>query len=235
MIESAVILCGGLGTRLAEETKITPKPMVKIGKKPILCHIIDYYKFFGVKNFYLLTGYKSKFITDYFSGGYKKLNIKTIYTGKNSQTGGRLLRAQKFLKSEDNFYLTYGDGLSNVNLRKLYNLHVKSNFFATVTAVRPPLRFGELNLKKNVVKNFYEKTTAKESWISGGFFIFNYKIFDFLNNDATILEQKPIKSLINIRKLGAHKHNGFWQCMDTLREKIYLNKIWYKGKAPWKK
>jgi len=235
MIESAVILCGGLGTRLAEETKIIPKPMVKIGKKPILCHIIDYYKFFGVKNFYLLTGYKSKIISDYFSKGYKKLNIKTIYTGKNSQTGGRLLRAQKFLKSEDNFYLTYGDGLSNVNLRKLYNLHVKSNFFATMTAVRPPLRFGELNLKKNVVKNFYEKTTAKESWISGGFFIFNYKIFDFLNNDATILEQKPIKSLINIRKLGAHKHNGFWQCMDTLREKIYLNKIWYKGKAPWKK
>jgi len=235
MIESVVILCGGLGTRLAEETKVIPKPMVKIGKKPILCHIIDYYKFFGVKNFYLLTGYKSKFISDYFSKGYKKLNIKTIYTGKNSQTGGRLLRVQKFLKSEDNFYLTYGDGLSNVNLRKLYNLHVKSNFFATVTAVRPPLRFGELNLKKNVVKNFYEKTSAKESWISGGFFIFNYKIFDYLNNDATILEQKPINSLINLRKLGAYKHNGFWQCMDTLREKIYLNKIWYKGKAPWKK
>ena len=235
MIQSAVILCGGLGTRLAEETRVIPKPMVKIGKKPILCHIIDYYRFYGVKKFYLLTGYKSKFISDYFKKGYKKLNIKTIYTGKNTQTGGRLLKAHKFLKNEENFYLTYGDGLSNVNLKKLSKLHFKSNFFATVTAVRPPLRFGELNLKKNIVKKFYEKTTANKSWISGGYFVFNYKIFNYLINDSTILEQKPMQNLINLNKLGAYKHIGFWQCMDTLREKIYLNKIWYKGNAPWKK
>ena len=213
-----VILCGGLGTRLGNLTKVRPKPMILINNDPIVWHIIKYYKKYGFSEFVLATGYKHKFIEDYFSklrnkikNNFKliilkrnevykplenEITIKLIFTGKNSFTGGRLLRLKSDLYSENNFMLTYGDGLCNLNLKKLYNFHIKHKKISTVTAVNPPARFGALSLKKNVVKKFQEKVQTSEGWINGGFFVFNRKIFDFLKNDKTILEQDPMNKLV---------------------------------------
>jgi glucose-1-phosphate cytidylyltransferase len=172
----AIILCGGKGSRLAEETKMIPKPMVKIGGVPIIVHIIKHFNFYGFNEIILATGYKSQIIKNYFKKNYKFSNISTIYTGKDSLTGGRLLRLKKFISKDENFFLTYGDGLTNLNLKKLLKFHLKHKKIGTVTAVHPPVRFGELELKNNLVKLFAEKKQTKSSWISGGYFIFKKNI-----------------------------------------------------------
>jgi glucose-1-phosphate cytidylyltransferase len=230
-----VILCGGKGSRLSEETKTKPKPMVKIGGKPILEHIIKYYMKFGFNNFLIALGYKGNVIKNYFKN--KKIagtKINFVHTGQKTLTGGRLLRLKKYLINEDTFMLTYGDGLANINLKKLLKFHLTHNKIATITAVRPPVRFGELFIKKNRVLKFREKHQASENWINGGFFIFNKKIFKYLYDDMTILERDPVRRLCLDKQLMAFKHYKFWQCMDTLRDKELLNKIWYSGKATWR-
>ena len=231
-----IILCGGLGTRLVEETKTKPKPMVKIGNKPIIWHLIKYYQYYGFNDFILATGYKSNILKDFFQNTkIKSSKINLIYTGKDSLTGGRLLRLKKYINDE-NFLLTYGDGLSNVNLRKLVNFHNRNKSIATLTAVRPPVRFGEISISsKGNVKEFKEKPQASSNWINGGFFVMNKKIFNYLKNDKTILERYTLEKLVKNKKLSAYKHFSFWQCMDTMRDKIYLNKLWKENKTPWKK
>ncbi len=231
-----IILCGGLGSRLAEETRSKPKPMVKIGTKPIIWHLIKYYQHFGFNDFILATGYKSYVLKEFFNKyKIKSAKINLVYTGKDSLTGGRLLRLKKFI-DDDNFHLTYGDGLSNVNLKKLVSFHKKSNSIATLTSVRPPVRFGEIKLSSTgKVKEFNEKPQASSNWINGGFFVMNKKIFNYIKNDQTILERYTLEKLVQNKKLSAFKHFSFWQCMDTMRDKIYLNKLWKENKTPWKK
>ena len=228
-----VILCGGYGTRLSQETRIKPKPMVKIGKIPILQHIMNIYSKHGFDNFILALGYKGHFIKKYFKN--KNHNLKLVDTGINTLTGGRLLRLKKFFKEGENFMLTYGDGLSNQNLKKLLKFHLKHKKIATMTVVRPPVRFGEVKLKGNLVSSFKEKPQSSTAWINGGFFVFNYKIFDFIKNDKTMLEREPMEKLQKIKKLYGYKHTGFWQCMDTLRDKNYLNKLYKNNKLVWLK
>ena len=229
-----VILCGGRGTRLAEETKIIPKPLVKVGNKPILLHIINYYKKFGIKNFIIATGYKGILIKKYFEKKkIKKLNIQIVDTGLNTLTGGRLLRLKKYLSDQQNFMLTYGDGLSDVDLNKSLKFHLRHKKVATLTAVRPPVRFGELSLKVNDVTQFREKLQSKSGWINGGYFIFNKRIFLYLKKDSEMLEKEPMSLLVKNKELKAYKHSGFWQCMDTMRDKKYLNDILKRKKAKW--
>ena len=183
-----IILCGGYGTRLSEETKIKPKPMVKIGKYPIVEHIMHSYKNFGFNDFILALGYKGYFIKRYFKK--KKISrVSLIDTGVKTLTGGRLLRLKKYFKPGENFMLTYGDGISNQNIKKLYNFHKKNKKIATMTIVRPPVRFGEVEIKKNLVTRFKEKPQSTKGWINGGFFVLNYKIFEFIKNDQTMLER----------------------------------------------
>lgn len=225
-----VILCGGVGSRLAEETKLIPKPMVKIGKIPIVQHIINYYSFFGFKEFILATGYKKKVLENYYKNNKK---VKCIFTGKNTLTGGRLLRLKKYFKKNENFLLTYGDGLTNQNLRKLTNFHLKNKKIATLTAVKPPARFGVLKLNGKKIISFKEKPQLQKNWINGGFFVFNSKIFNFISGDRVMLEREPFKKLTKKKELIAFKHNGFWQCMDTLRDKNVLSELLKKDQAPW--
>jgi glucose-1-phosphate cytidylyltransferase len=232
-----VILCGGLGSRLSEETKLRPKPLVKIGTKPIVWHIMKTYQHYGFNNFILATGYKGSKINNYFKkNNSDKFNVQCVNTGRTAQTGARLVKLKKYLDKEENFMLTYGDGLINLNIKKLLNFHLSMNKIATITAVYPPVRFGELQINKNFITDFKEKAVNKKLWISGGYFVFNKKIFDFLSNhNLEVLETNPIKKLIKNRNLVAYKHKKFWQCMDTLRDKNYLNKLWYSGYAEWKK
>ncbi len=215
-----VILAGGKGTRLSEYTKLIPKPMMKIVKIPIIVRIIKYYYKFGFKDFIIATGYKKKVIEKYFSKNLKSLNIKTIDTGLNSMTGGRIKFLKNFLNST--FLLTYGDGLSNVNLKKLIKFHKQNKYFVTLTAVRPPARFGGIKISGKRVRYFKEKSKLDEGWINGGFFVMEPKIFDYIKNSKTILEQYPLEKLSSQKKLGAYKHNGFWQCVDTVRDKELL-------------
>ena len=228
-----VILCGGKGTRLSEETKIIPKPMVKIGNKPILWHILKIFNYYGLKDFILATGYKRKIIERNLKLFKGFGQVRCIDTGSDTLTGGRLLRLKNELKLEENFLMTYGDGVSDINIKKLINFHFKRKKIATLTAVRPPVRFGELTLKNNQVQKFQEKPQAKAGWINGGFFVLNKKVFNFLKNDKTIFERKPLESMANKKQLVAYKHENFWQCMDTLRDKELLNKLFYRGEAPW--
>jgi len=229
-----VILCGGYGTRISEETKLKPKPMILIGKRPILSHIIATYKYYGFNNFVLALGYKSNYIKKYFSNKSSK-NFSLIYTGKDTMTGGRLLRLKRYLKNYKTFMLTYGDGVSSINIKKLLTFHQRHGKIGTITATRPPVRFGELKLTKNLVNSFKEKPQASSGWINGGFFVFNKEIFDFIENDKTMLEREPLENLVKKKQLRAFKHTGFWQCMDTMRDKMYLNKLLKSGKCPWKK
>ena len=229
-----VILCGGYGTRISEETKIKPKPMILLGNKPILKHIMDIYEFYGFNNFILALGYKSNYIKNYFSKRNDKKRIKLIYTGKDTKTGGRLLRLKDFLKKEKIFMLTYGDGVADINIKKLLKFHMKHGKIATITASRPPVRFGELKLNRFTVKSFKEKPHASTGWINAGFFVFKNKIFDFIKNDQIMLEKEPMETLVKRGELKAFKHYKFWQCMDTLRDKKYLNNIIKSGKIPWK-
>lgn len=225
-----VILCGGLGSRLAEETKLIPKPMVKIGPLPMIRHIINYYKSFGFNEFILATGYKKDILENYFK---KEKKIRCIFTGKNTLTGGRLLRLKKYFSKNENFMLTYGDGLSNVNLKKLLRFHIKHKKIATLTSVKPPARFGEVFISGSRVSKFEEKSQLNQNWINGGFFVFNKKIFKYIKNDLTMLEREPFKKLTQKKELMAFKHFGFWQCMDTMRDKKILNKLLKEKKALW--
>ena len=227
-----VILCGGLGSRLSEETKLIPKPMVKIGNLPIISHIIKIYKQHGFNSFILATGYKSKILENYFKN---KKNVRCIFTGKKTLTGGRLLRLKKYFNKDENFMLTYGDGLTNQNLKRLLQFHLKHKKIATLTAVNPPARFGALSLKSNKVFKFEEKPQLHNNWINGGFFVFNYKIFDLITGDKIMLEREPIISLVKQNQLMAFKHHGFWQCMDTIRDKKLLEEMYYKKNASWLK
>ncbi|MBT3586375.1 MAG: glucose-1-phosphate cytidylyltransferase [Halobacteriovoraceae bacterium] len=250
-----VILCGGKGTRLSEETVVRPKPMVEIGEMPIVWHIMNSYAKHSFKDFYLALGYKGDFIKRYFhdfnksvndvkinlgDGSVKNLNNKTVDwevnlvdTGDESMTGGRLRRLRDELKGET-FMLTYGDGVCDVDLTKLYDFHKAHGKAATVTAVRPPARFGEMLMDGDQVSEFKEKPRASVGWINGGYFIFESKVFDYLEDDSTILEKAPLENLANSGELMAYKHDGFWQCMDTMRDKNLLCELWDSGKAPWK-
>ena len=228
-----VILCGGYGTRLSEEKIIKPKPMVKIGNKPILEHIMGIYEYYGYSQFILALGYKSDYIKKFYENKNKK-NINLVYTGRDTKTGGRLLRLKNYLKDEKTFMLTYGDGVSDINIKKVIQFHNNHGKIATITAVRPPVRFGELKINKNKVKSFKEKPQVGQSWINGGFFIFNNEILNFIKNDQTMLEREPLEKLTKAGQLMAFEHKGFWKCMDNLGDKKFLDKICKeKRKVPW--
>ena len=219
-----VILAGGLGSRLSELTKLIPKPMVKIEKIPIIVRIINHYKKFGFNDFLIASGYKHHVIKKYFYKNKENLNIEVINTGKNSMTGGRIKKLKKII-GNNKFLLTYGDGLSNVDLKKLIKFHNRSKNFVTLTAVRPPARFGGLKISGKKVKYFKEKSSLDEGWINGGFFVMEPKIFQFIKNSKTILEREPLEKICKVKKLGAYKHTGIWQCMDTTRDKENLEEL----------
>ena len=229
----AVILAGGFGTRISEESDRIPKPLIEIGEKPILWHIMKIYSAYKIDDFIICLGYKGEKIKEYFEQFDSKLwNIQLIDTGLDTMTGGRLKRIQDEIDST--FCLTYGDGVSDVNLNNLIKFHNEKKSLATLTAIHPPERFGVLNLSGDYVKEFHEKHTGESSWINGGFFVFEPEIFDYLQNDSTVLERSPLETLAKEQKLAAFKHNGFWHPMDTLRDKKHLEDLWTSEKAPWK-
>ena len=213
-----VILAGGRGTRLAEYTKKIPKPMVKIKGKPLITYIMKHYANYGFKDFIIASGYKHNYIKNYFNKNFFGWNVRVINTGRDSMTGGRIKRLKKELKN-NRFFLTYGDGISNVNLKRLLKFHITSKTHATLTAVRPPARFGAIKIIGNKVHVFREKSSLDVGWINGGFFIFEPQIFQFLKSDKTILEKNPLIQLGKKKKQNAFKHAGFWYCMDTIRDK----------------
>ena len=237
-----IILAGGLGTRLYEYTKRIPKPMVKIAGNPMLIHIMSHYIKYGFKDFIIAAGYKNNVIKKYFrrfkkdgvSFNYKinKENCKVTITdtGQNTLTGGRLKRLKKYFKNDETFMFTYGDGLCDINLKRLLKFHKKFNKLITVTAVRPPARFGEIKIKSNLVNSFKEKPQISEGWINGGFFVTSYKFFKYIKDDRTILEKNPLEKACKNKNLTAYKFKGFWKCMDTLRDKEVLEKIIKKRK-----
>ena len=231
----AVILAGGLGTRISEESDLKPKPMIEIGGKPILWHIMKIYAHYGINDFIICCGYKGKIIKEYFEDFKSEpWNVQTIDTGLETMTGGRLKRIEKEI--DDTFCMTYGDGVSDVNLNDLILFHKKNQLIGTLTAIHPPERFGVLDLSGNYVTAFHEKHRGGESWINGGFFVFEKEIFDYIKNgDVTTLEKDPFETLAKERKLTAFKHKGFWHPMDTLRDKRHLEKLWTSGDALWKK
>ena len=218
-----VILAGGRGSRLSELTKKIPKPMVKINNIPILIYIMKHYSKYGFKDFVIASGYKKSIIKKYFKKKILDWKIDVVSTGLDSQTGGRIKRLKKIL-SNKRFFLTYGDGISNVNIKKLMNYHLKKKAVMTLTAVRPPARFGAIKIADGKVKIFREKSALDEGWINGGFFVCEPEIFKYLKNDKTILESEPLKILGRRKKLFAFKHTKFWYCMDTLRDKEILEK-----------
>ena len=224
-----VILAGGLGTRIPEYTTKIPKPILKIKNKPILMRIIEHYISYGFYDFYLALGYKSKVIKEYIKSIKlpKRIKIHLIDTGLNTMTGGRLKRLNDFLKNET-FMMTYGDGLSNVNLNKLLKFHKKNKKLVTLTAVRPPARFGAIKIKKNLVSYFKEKSKLDEGWINGGFFVIEPEFLKFIKGDNTYLEREPLEKITKRKQLNAFKHKGFWQCMDTKRDKDRLEEIFKK-------
>jgi len=229
----AVILAGGYGTRISEESNIIPKPLIEIGGKPILWHIMKIYSTYKIDDFIICLGYKGEKIKEYFEQFDSKLwNIQLIDTGLDTMTGGRLKRIQD--KIDNTFCMTYGDGVSDVNLNNLLTFHKEKKSLATLTAIHPPERFGVLNLSGDYVTEFHEKHTGESSWINGGFFVFEPEIFDYLQNDSTVLERAPLETLAKEQKLAAFKHNGFWHPMDTLRDKKHLEDLWTSEKAPWK-
>lgn len=260
----AVILAGGLGTRLGEETSIRPKPLVEIGGRPIIWHIMKHYSFHGINEFVILLGYKGYMIKEFFDNYRRHLydmridfknntseilnkdsnveNIEVdnwiidlIYTGENTQTGGRLKRAYEYVKNEESFCLTYGDGVSNINIKEEITFHKKHGKIATMLAVFPPARWGAISINENdIVTDFIEKPKGDNAYINGGFFILNKEIFNYLEDDSTVFEQKPLQKLSSDNELMAFKHEGFWQCMDTQRDKYLLEDMWNKGNALWK-
>jgi glucose-1-phosphate cytidylyltransferase len=235
-----VILAGGRGTRLQEETKNIPKPMVKIGGKPILWHIMKIYSFYGINDFIICCGYKKSVIRKYFEKHFLKKknnnwNITLVDTGKDTLTGGRLKRIEKLVAKEKFFFFTYGDGVSDINIKKLINFHIKNKKLATVTAVKPPGRYGLLNIGNNsMVEKFSEKNKGGDGYINGGFFILSPIVLKYVKNDKTVWEQEPVIKLSKSRQLIAYKHEGFWQSMDTYRDKLELEKMWRANNAKWK-
>lgn len=253
----AVILAGGLGTRLSEVTELKPKPMVEIGQKPILWHIMKMYSAHGVNDFIICCGYRGYVIKEYFANYFLHMSdvtfdmknnemkvhqnnvepwrVTLVDTGENSMTGGRLKRVHDYVKDDNAFCFTYGDGVSNVDITKLIEFHNSHGKDATLTATRPPGRYGALNIKNDCyVESFQEKPDGDGSWINGGFFVLSPKVFNRIEDDSTSWEREPLASLAKDGELGAYKHEGFWQPMDTLREKNLLEDLWRNGKAPWK-
>jgi glucose-1-phosphate cytidylyltransferase len=252
-----VILCGGLGTRLREETEYRPKPMVPVGNRPILWHIMKHYAQHGHKDFILCLGYKGESIKDYFFNYHLKTSdvtlklgatpevqyhsqhgeedwtVTMVDTGEQTMTGGRLKRVLKFI-DEDEFLLTYGDGLSDVDVNALIDHHHRAEALVTVTAVNMAARFGELAIEGDHVRSFMEKPKESHSLISGGFFVMNKRIGDLIDGDACVLEQLPLTTVAKQGKMAAYEHKGFWQCMDNIREMAMLNEMWASGTAPWK-
>lgn len=251
----AVILAGGLGTRIAEETSLRPKPMIEVGGKPILWHIMKMFSSHGVNQFVICCGYKGYVIKEYFANYFLHMSdvtfdmsnnslqihqknaepwkVTLIDTGENTLTGGRLKRVRQYLGEED-FCFTYGDGVGDVNITELIAFHKAHGKQATVTAVQPPGRFGALEMEGTSVSNFIEKPHGDGMYINGGFFVLSPKVIDLIDNDSTIWERKPLETLANSNQLEAFKHIGFWQPMDTLRDKQLLEKLWADGNAPWK-
>ena len=232
-IMKCVILAGGKGTRISEYTRSIPKPMIRIGSKPILEHIIDYYIKYGFDDFIIAGGYKYSIIKDYFKKKNNLVKIKVINTGVESLTGKRLIKLKKELKST--FMLTYGDGLSNINLTKLLRFHKKNKKKITMTAVHPPARFGELEINNNLVKRFEEKPQLQRGWINGGFFVVEPEFLSFIGNKNVMLERSPMSKAVKTKNLAAFKHTGFWFCMDTLRDKKVLDNLIKNKKSPWLK
>lgn len=256
----AVILAGGKGTRIAEESQVRPKPMIEIGGKPILWHIMKIYDAYGIKDFIICAGYKQYFIKEYFANyklfasdvtikidhgapveisfhkeNHASWNITIVDTGEETMTGGRIKRIAKYLNPDENFCLTYGDGVSNLNIKELIDFHQSHGKLATVTGVIPSARFGALKLGDgNIVEGFVEKPMNEGGFINGGFFVLSPKIIDEIAGDETIFEREPLEALSNKGQLMAYLHNGFWQPMDTLRDQIYLSGLWNDAKAPWK-
>jgi len=251
-----IILAGGLGTRLAEETVVKPKPMVEVGGKPILWHLMNIYGAHGFHEFIVALGYKGEVIKEYFLNFHAlnanlsvdlstgrhmaqhstptPWNVHLVDTGLNTQTGGRIKRLASWLGEDDTFFLTYGDGLGDVDLSALLAFHKRHGKLATITAVRPPARFGGLALEGDQVIRFSEKPQTGEGWINGGFFVLDRRVLDYISGDATLWELDPLERLAQEGQLQAYRHEGFWQPMDTLREKHLLESLWESGKAPWK-
>jgi glucose-1-phosphate cytidylyltransferase len=251
-----ILLAGGLGTRLSEYTETLPKPMVQIGGKPILWHIMKTYAHFGHKDFYVALGYKAEVIKDYFLH-YRTLNadftvdlgtggvnshqldevdwkVTLVNTGQDSMTGGRVKRMKPFIGNET-CLLNYGDGLSNVDLDQLIKFHKSHGKLVTVTAVHPGARFGELEIKGEQVTSFQEKPQTRQGWINGGYFVIEPKFFELIEGDQTILEREPLEHIAQMGELMAYQHEGFWQCMDTKRDRDNLEEFWRSGKVPWKR
>ena len=231
----AVILAGGYGTRISEESHLKPKPMIEIGGMPLLWHIMKIYSHYGINEFVICCGYKGDMIKEYFSKfDFPLWNVQLVDTGLNTMTGGRIKRIQNHI--DDTFCVTYGDGVSDVNINDLILFHKEKKSLATLTAIHPPERFGVLELSGNNVVEFHEKHQGESSWINGGFFVFEKEIFDYIKNgDSTTLERTPFETLAKEKKLTAFKHEGFWHPMDTLRDKKHLENLWISNKAPWKK
>ena len=229
-----IILAGGFGTRLSEYTNTIPKPMIQVGNKPILHHIMQFYANFGHTDFYVALGYKGEVIKKYFSNIDSDWNINLIDTGSNSMTGGRVKRLQKFIGKET-FMLTYGDGLSDININNLISFHKNHGKMVTISAVRPPARFGALKLKDSEVVSFKEKSQLTESWINGGFFVMEPNFFEMLSSDETVLEKEPLEKVASMKELVAFRHEGFWQCMDHKLDKDLLDEMCSKKEAPWLK
>jgi glucose-1-phosphate cytidylyltransferase len=252
----AVILAGGLGTRISEETHLKPKPMIEIGGKPILWHLMKIYSSHGINDFIVCCGYKGYIIKEYFANYFLHMSdvtfdmknnrmkvhqqnaepwtVTLVDTGEDTQTGGRLKRVASYLKNEKAFCFTYGDGLANVDITKLIQFHQKHGKLATVTAVQPPGRYGALNRDNDLVTGFVEKPKGDGGWINGGFFVLSPECFNYIDSDDTAWEQKPLKDIAIKGELMAYEHKDFWQPMDTLREKNLLEELWDSGNAPWK-
>ena len=252
----AVILAGGLGTRISEETNTRPKPMVEIGGKPILWHIMKLYSSYGVNDFIICCGYKGYYIKEYFANYFlhmsdvtfdisqNKMNVHKeraepwsvtlVDTGDSSMTGGRLKRVKEYVKNENEFCFTYGDGVSDVNIKELIDFHQSHGKLATLTATYPPGRFGALDIENGLVSSFKEKPKGDGSMINGGFFVMSPKVIDLIDGDSCSWEEEPLSELAKNKQLMAYEHKGFWQPMDTLRDKIALENLWNQGSAPWK-
>ena len=227
-----VILAGGKGLRIFEETKLKPKPMIKIGGIPLILHIMNIYKFYGFNDFIICGGYKYNILKNFFKDNKKYSNVKVVNTGNNTETAGRLYKIKKYLNDDKDFFLTYGDGLANINIKKLLKFHKSFKTIGTVTAIKKNLNFGILKIsKKNQVNKFVEK--PHNQLINGGFFVFSKKIFGYLNKNKS-LEFDCLPKLALIKNLRAYKHNGFWQCLDNIKDKKYLEKKWKGKDCPWK-
>ncbi|PIY28484.1 MAG: glucose-1-phosphate cytidylyltransferase [Comamonadaceae bacterium CG_4_10_14_3_um_filter_60_42] len=253
----AVILAGGLGTRISEETVVKPKPMIEIGGHPILWHILKIYSHYGINDFVICCGYKGYVIKEYFANYFLHMSdvtfdmannrmevhqhkaepwkVTLVDTGDNTQTGGRLKRVANYVKDEDTFCLTYGDGVSDINITELIAFHHAQNVKATVTATIPPGRFGALDMSGTKVRSFTEKPKGDGAMINGGFFVLSPQVLDYITDDQTLWERDPVERLASEGQLAAYQHHGFWQPMDTLRDKTHLEELWQSGKAPWKK